>query len=265
MMHGLGFISAWADYLNPSNPKSLTPQIVFGGARNQVQFEGFVEYAYDRQMKLVKYRNLYATNITAEMVSEFGHLGTIYPDTGSLGDAFIASPAYLLGVSMDANATTPNTIQQLPPLTSSSPATYQTNLTLGPPLILETGFRPFVGGSSLNHVSAQKYVSTADFLMRSSTPPGKTLADLIADYGDNGDSSYGPFGPGLRYVLASLGYRVSGGVPLGASTPNGPGSGNLSGANGASSNAGETSGAGRRRVRGWVYAGILGCWVIYLG
>src|SRR5271156_5873757 len=101
-MHGLGFISAWADYLDSGTPKSLTPQIALGDPSepNQIQFEGFVEYAYDRQMKLTQYTNLYATNLTAQLVKEFGHLGQNFPNTGSLGQAIMNSSAYLVGEYM---------------------------------------------------------------------------------------------------------------------------------------------------------------------
>ena len=76
-MHGLGFISSWADYLEPDNPKILTPQIALGSSTSQngVQFEGFVEYAYDRLMSLKNYPGVLATNLSAEMITTFGHLG----------------------------------------------------------------------------------------------------------------------------------------------------------------------------------------------
>jgi hypothetical protein len=270
LMHGLGFMSAWADYLQPNNPQALTPQIALGNpnSQNVVQFEGFVEYAYDRLMTLTNYPNVYATNISAQMVQKFGNLGQTFKDTSSLKQAFLSSPAYRLGVYMNDNATQSGLIQQALPIDVVSSATYKTNMTLGPPITLETSFNNFISGSSLNHVDGVKYLSTADFLMRYSTPKGKTLQDFIEDYGTNGDISYGPFGPGLRYILAGIGYRVRGGVPLGGSTTNGA---NSSGAQGNNDEDSEDSGgsAGVRVIYSWgmwitMYVWILGSWV-YLG
>jgi len=98
-------------------------------------------------------------------------------------------------------------------------ASLYTNYTLGPAMTLETSFNPFAAGSSLNHVDGEMYQSTADFLMRYATPKGKTLKQLVAEYGNSSDPNYGPFGPGLRYILAGIGYKIRGGIPQGGSVP----------------------------------------------
>ena len=221
-MHGLGFMSSWADYFNPNNPSTLTPQIAISSpnSQNDIQFEGFVEYAYDRLMSLTNYRGTYATNLSAQMITDFGHLGDSFANATSLGKAFLSSPAAKLGQYMDGNATDINAIQQSLPVPVHTNATLQTNSTVGPLITLETSFNPFASGSSLNHVDSEMYKSTQDFLMRYSTPTGKTLQQFINDYGTTGDTTYGPFGPGLRYILAGIGYRVRGGIPLGGSPVN---------------------------------------------
>lgn len=221
-MHGLGFISSWADYLEPNNPTTLTPQIALGNptSANGVQFEGFVEYAFDRLMLLANYHDTPATNLSAEMITAFGQLGDNFSDVTALGNAFLSSPAAKIGRYMDGNATDKNAIQQSLPVSAPSNATLKTNSTLGPLITLETSFHPFASGSSLNHVDSEMYISTQDFLMRYSTPMGKTLQQFVDDYGTTGDTTYGPFGPGLRYILAGIGYRVRGGVPLGGSPVN---------------------------------------------
>jgi hypothetical protein len=56
--------------------------------------------------------------------------------------------------------------------------------------------------------------------MRYETAPGQTLENFVAAYGSAADSNYGAFGPGLRYILAGLGYRIRGGIPLGGSVVN---------------------------------------------
>jgi hypothetical protein len=221
-MHGLGFMSSWADYLEPNNPSILTPQIALGNPASQtgVQFEGFVEYAYDRLMSLTDYDGIFTTNLSSQMISAFGHLGDDFPDVTALGNAFLSSPAAKIGRYMNGNATESNAIQQSLPVISATNATLKSNSAPGPLITLETSFRPFVSGSSLNHVDAEMYISTQEFLMRYSTPMGKTLQQLIDDYGTTGDETYGPFGPGLRYILAGIGYRVRGGIPLGGSAIN---------------------------------------------
>ena len=221
IMHGLGFISSWASYL-PKNPNTLTPQIALGSptSANGIQFEGFVEFIYDRLMTFTNYPGLYATNLSANMVSAFGQQGTVFSDDVALGKAFASSPAAKYGRYMDGNATEKDAIQQSLPVPIATNATLHTNSEPGPLITLETSFNPFASGSSLNHVDAELYGSTQDFLMRYSTPMGKTLQDFINDYGSSGDITYGPFGPGLRYILAGIGYRVRGGIPLGGSYHN---------------------------------------------
>lgn len=250
-MHGLGFISSWADYLEPDNPTILTPQIALGSpSQNGVQFEGFVEYAYDRLISLKNYPGVLATNLSAEMITAFGHLGSNFTDATALGNAFLSSPAAKFGGYMDGNATQRDAIQQKLPVTSPSSATLQNSTTPGPLITLETSFRPFASGSSLNHVDSILYTSTQDFLMRYDTPMGKTLQQFIDDYGTTGDTTYGPFGPGLRYILAGIGYRVRGGIPLGGSTPSHLGDGTVGSSSTNSSGSSNTS-VGNRRESSW--------------
>jgi hypothetical protein len=235
-MHGLGFISSWADYLEPDNPSILTPDIATGvpDSQHQFAFEGFVEYIYDRLISLTDYPGVFATNLSAEMITEFGHLGDVFSSSTDLANAFFASPAAEIGRYMDGNATEKGAVQQSLPVTSPSNATLVSNFTNGPLITLETSFQPFLMGSSLNHVDAVMYESTQDFLMRYSTPAGKTLKDLIEAYGTTADVTYGPFGPGLRYILAGIGYRIRGGIPLGGSPPNAAYQSGLHGGNASS-------------------------------
>ena len=266
-MHGLGFISSWADYLHPNQPTTLTPQIALGNptSQNGVQFEGFVEYAYDRLMQFTNHPDLYPTNLTSQMISLFGHIGENFTDATSLGNAFLSSPAKLIGDYMDSNATTPDAIRQsLPNIPAGSNATLKTNFTLGPLITLETGFSPFASGTSLNHVDNALYAHTQDFLMRFATPFGKTLQDLIEDYGSNGDLNYGPFGPGLRYILAGIGYRIRGGIPTGGSPTNPNTASGTTGGNNTNASQSKSMGV-KRKVRAgmWisVYWMILGSWI----
>jgi len=97
------------------------------------------------------------------------------------------------------------------------------------------------------------YSSTQDFLMRYSTPPGRTLQDLVNEFGNTGDLTYGPFGPGLRYTLASIGYIVRGGIPTGGSvrSETSDSTGSADGSSGTTSSASDNS-AGSRLGSGWL-------------
>ena len=274
-MHGLGFMSAWADYLQPTDPTTLTPQIALGNPTSQegVVFEGFVEYAYDRLLSFTQHPGLFATNLTADMITEFGHLGQNFTDASALASAFLASPASTIGKYMDGNATTEGSIEHAPPISVATLATLNsTNGKVGPPITLETGFNPYATGSSLNHVDGSLYLSTQDFLMRYSTPKGKTLQQLIDDYGTTADSTYGPFGPGLRYILGGIGYRIRGGIPLGGSIHNPSANTTVQGGSTSTSGGTKKSLATRKAVASsswkvlWisVYGVILGSlWVLF--
>lgn len=261
-------MSGWGEYFQTGRPTCLTPQVVVGNPTSQsgIQFEGFVEYAYDRAMYLVN-NNIYATNLTAEMITRFNNLGIVFNDSITLGSAFASSPAYELGIYMDGNATTPDSIQQSLCMTNSSQAILQSNYTVGPPITLETSFSPFASGSSINHVDHEMYLNTADFLMRYSTPVGKTLQDFVDAYGTSADSNYGAIGPGLRYILAGIGYRIRGGIPMGGSVPNkGSNSGTTSSANSTSDNTSDAVSVqmgGQSMVWICIYCGILWSWLLF--
>ena len=261
IMHGLGFISSWSSYL-PNNPNTLTPQVALGNpaSSNGIQFEGFVEFAYDRLMSFTNHPGLYATNLSADMISAFGQQGTVFRDDVSLGNAFASSTASKYGRWMDTNATEKEAIQQSLPVPVATNATLQTFSTPGPLITLETSFHPFASGSSLNHVDAELYGSTQDFLMRYSTPMGKTLQEFIDDYGASGDTTYGPFGPGLRYILAGIGYRVKGGIPLGGSYHNPSSQSGTQGGSATNSTTQKSMATPRMQTCGWnIY------WAIILG
>jgi len=270
IMHGLGFITGWSDIFQYQDPTILTPQVALGNptSANGLQFEGFVETAYDRLMSFTNYPRVYPSNLTVEMTTTFGNLNQIFGDVTALGTAFIDSPAVKLAEYMYNNATGKGAIKQSLPVDHPSNATLNTNTSAGPLMTLETSFDPFASGSSLIHVDGAMYLSTADFLMRYSTPQGKTLQEFINDYGTNGDSTYGPFGPGLRYVLAGIGYSIRGGIPLGGSVPNSPSE--TSSMNGQSTSI---SGSAQKsmgiryesRISFWisVYLTILGSFVVF--
>ena len=263
IMHGLGFMSLWQNWLSIQG--SLTPNPTFGNPTSSdgVQFQGFVETAYDRMMTLTNFPGISCSNLSEKLNDVFGLQGVTFPDVPTIAHNLSSSAAIVYSQYMNGNATEQNAIAASPPLTSPSNATLNTEYSLGGPIILETSFTPFALGSSLIHVDANKYHSTQDFLMRFTTPMGKTLAQFIADYGNSGDQMYGAFGPGLRYILAGIGYRIRGGVPLGGSVPNsgsdvgegvggGGGSGSGSGLRSSASHGFEIGGFRRSALVGFV-------------
>lgn len=171
-------------------------------------------------MALTNHQGMTCSNFTLEINNVFGWQGHTFPNSTVLAETFADSPAVAYSEYMNGNATEENAIYALLPLSSASSSTLQTNFTLGGPITLETSFDDFVDGSSLCHVDAAKYLSTQDFLMRYETAPGQTLENFVSAYGSAADSNYGAFGPGLRYILAGIGYRIRGGIPLGGSVAN---------------------------------------------
>jgi hypothetical protein len=212
-VHGLGFQSLWQNWLNIEG--SLVPNIALGNpiSQNGIQYQGFVESAFDRMMALTNHPGTTCSNFTLEINNVFGWQGHTFPNSTVLAQTFADSPAVAYSEYMNGNATELNAIYALLP-------TLQTNFSLGGPVTLETSFTDFVDGSSLCHVDAAMYLSTQDFLMRYETAPGQTLENFVSEYGSAADSNYGAFGPGLRYILAGIGYRIRGGIPLGGSVVN---------------------------------------------
>jgi hypothetical protein len=93
------------------------------------------------------------------------------------------------------------------------------------------------------------------------------LQDLIEDYGSNGDKNYGPFGPGLRYILAGIGYRIRGGIPTGGSPTNPSAASGTTGGNNTNASQSKSVGVKGFEVNGmWicVYWMVLGSLVIWI-
>ncbi|GAO52175.1 hypothetical protein G7K_6258-t1 [Saitoella complicata NRRL Y-17804] len=220
LMHGLGFSSAWEDYIHPASPTALTPNILLtypsttSGDAGDVTFGGFVEYAFDRLLQfnqsdtLTGFEYVYATNVTTELNTLFpALLNVTYATAANLTSAFLDDDAAVgLAEHMLAQATTAYSISFSHPLINSS----SSNNT---GMMLETSIAPFSSGSSISHFSDAEYAATRDFLMGYAQVSGVTLQQTMASVGVPDGDAYGPFGPGLRIVLAGLGWRVRGGVP----------------------------------------------------
>lgn len=73
-------------------------------------------------------------------------------------------------------------------------------------LFLETSLSPYRQGSSISHAAAQTSNNTPDFLMRFSLESGITLSQIVRKIGKG--NRFGPVGPNLLGVMATLGYSV---------------------------------------------------------
>lgn len=208
LMHGLGFTSAWDDYIHPTAPSTLTPNILLNYTNRQqsVGFGGFIEYAFDRYMAFSPTQLV--THTTAKMNNLFFNdtANRTFGDVTALTDLFTQNPSLSgLAASLLTNFTKPHSTYFVKPADDS--------VTL---LTLETSLSPFSAGSSISHVSSDLYEGTADFLMRYISQKGISMTQYMATARSNGGSDvelYGAMGPGLRGALAGLGYRVRGGIP----------------------------------------------------
>lgn len=213
LMHGLGFTSAYEDYFDPQKPTTVTPNVLLtirGGA-DTVDFAGFVEYAFDRFIRITN--NLMATTVVRQLNALMAEAssGVAFSSPDALGTFFLQQPALVsLSGSLTTNFTTANSASLVSAKDGSNASA----------IVLETSLSPFSAGSSVSHVSNALYVGTGDFLMRYATQRGVTFAQYVSGAKAAGAAEidlYQGIGPGLRIALANLGYRVRGGVPAASS------------------------------------------------
>ncbi|KAK9717292.1 hypothetical protein K7432_006334 [Basidiobolus ranarum] len=194
LIHGLGFSSAWMDYINDI-PQSLTPNILISNSSDLYVFAGFIENVFDKF--LVEYPSLRPlTEVTNTLNSFASGPGTIFHHEEEFSKMFSSSTQSKEASRMLNLATTGRTLAFLPKNTTGSST----------PIILETSLNPYVQGSSISHFDFKTYSNTADFLMRYMEDRGVSLKTSIEK---TGDYIGGPVGPQLRLVLQSLGYTIN--------------------------------------------------------
>ena len=212
LMHGLGFTSAYEDYFDPVKPTTVTPNVLLTirGTSGTIDFSGFVEYAFDRFIRLAN--GVMATGVVKQLNSIMADASrdTAFSSPDALGTFFLQQPQLVsLSKSLTANFTTANSASLVSAKDGNATA-----------VVLETALSPFSAGSSVSHVSNSLYAGTGDFLMRYSTQRGASFQQYITAAKSAGAQDidlYNGIGPGLRIALANLGYRVRGGVPAVAS------------------------------------------------
>ncbi|CAG8456751.1 4929_t:CDS:2, partial [Dentiscutata erythropus] len=179
IIHGLGFVSNWDDYIN-YRPEALTPVI-------STKFNRFLESAFDKYMIYIPTGERISTIITKELDKFTNKSNNQFSSFQNFASKFKASPQYKISLDMMKKAITPFSLGFLPHgYTNASDA-----------VILETSLKPYTEGSSISHVDLTTYNSTSDFLM-------KFLADqkITLENKTNGNN---PIGPKLKLVLETLG------------------------------------------------------------
>jgi len=200
MVHGLGFLSSWADYNNESSPKALYPNPLppeeWDTGVSKFNFTGFYENAFDRY--LVSLPDLKPLrNLTKQLDAFDGNItgkGRMYDSLDQFYQKFQASNAYKLSQQLLDTSTQQNRIAFMPRGVNNDEGA----------ILLETALKPFALGSSITHVDEVMYSDTSDFLMRWETTPGQALGDRLHEENWVG----GPLGPNLLKVLETLGYKV---------------------------------------------------------
>ncbi|KAI8372654.1 hypothetical protein EDC96DRAFT_438776 [Choanephora cucurbitarum] len=196
-MHGLGFYSGWNQYissnaLTPDPSPFLANQLLslINPITNIVHPSQFLESAMDKLIGVLNHDDDGKIRTSSHpMISDLTrHLNRI--QASSLAE-LTASSDFLVAKDMYRHSVTRGSL----------------GVFLSPdeePLLLETGLDPFQPGSSISHVSFERYTNTPDFLMRFMQDRGLSLTSAIERGGGKG-----PIGPQLLRVLEQLGYSTT--------------------------------------------------------
>ncbi|CAJ0632566.1 3426_t:CDS:2 [Entrophospora sp. SA101] len=202
LMHGLGFLSLWDNYLSPTE---LVPHINYIDAPTPpaIIFNGFFESIFDRFL-IVSESGTPLSSFTAEL-NTFATIGTQFDSSDDFMAKFKASPQYAKATEMLKYSTTPLSLAFLakgldfktivPDKTANDSLYY-----------LETSLVPYKTGSSGSHVSIDLYEKTSEFIMVYLIRPARGVKDAIKD---GGNYVGGAIGPKLKSVFESMGYTTA--------------------------------------------------------
>ncbi|CAG8474545.1 hypothetical protein C2G38_2186729 [Gigaspora rosea] len=136
MIHGLGFVSNWDDYIN-SNPEILTPDI----SLTSTKFNGFLESAFDKYMIYIPTRERISSIITKEFDKFKNGSNNQFSSLQKFAKTFKESPQYNFSLDMIGKGITPFSLGFL--LHESTKASDA--------IILETSLNPYSKGSSISY------------------------------------------------------------------------------------------------------------------
>ena len=190
-LHGLGFLTSWDEYVNPSNPSAITPSPSFttdnGGT---VTFNGFQEYSFDKHLVLTKDNS--SLTLVTNQLNQFAKGNPKFASRKDFIAQFSKSPEFQIAKGMLTTSVTADSIAFVLPDDGSN-------------VLMETSLSPYAPGSSLTHVDFATLSNTTDFLMRFKAPRQVTLDDLTSINGN--DPTYtNPIGPKTIRVLQAMGY-----------------------------------------------------------
>ncbi|CAG8719575.1 17768_t:CDS:2, partial [Funneliformis caledonium] len=201
LMHGLGFASAWNDYINDDVVVAATPEIVglttettLPDSSAKFVFNGFQERVLDKYLFLLPENK--STSSYASELNKFAEFGTTYENVSVFLNQFVTSPQYLVAKEIFGYFIIPKDLVFKPSVSDK-----EEDMTF-----LETSLNPFLPGSSISHVDSKTYTNTSEFLMTFSQENGRTLNDNIRI---GGNYSGGAIGYKLRLILESLGYATN--------------------------------------------------------
>ncbi|RHZ48315.1 hypothetical protein Glove_553g48 [Diversispora epigaea] len=193
LIHGLGFISSWSnslETLDNRNTTGITPD--FGYSDNI--FSEFSEYIFDRYVKFIRNNVVCTSTDYTFQLNKAVENGTSFNDYSEFVTKMKSSPQWKYAESALKCATTNDSMYFTPAKDTS----------WNDKIYLETSFNPIVSGSSISHVSDERYEPTEDFLMTYSFAPGESLEYLI----QKGGNYKSPIGPRILSILESIGYET---------------------------------------------------------
>ncbi|CAG8503478.1 7613_t:CDS:2, partial [Diversispora eburnea] len=206
-IHGLGLITLWVDYFNPT-PEGLVPFPSFLKNPNgftdyngTITFTGFEESVFDKYLVFTDNDNnkdpeKYLTSIREKINSFAGgpEANTKFDNSSSFITSFVNSSNYNYAKDLLTKATIPRSIGFLPHNAKNN----------NDIIIVETSLKPLITGSSLSHLDNDTYVDTPDFLMRYRAPRGISLETLYLANGGDKDNKCA-IGPKTIEILETLG------------------------------------------------------------
>ncbi|RIA82644.1 hypothetical protein C1645_787900 [Glomus cerebriforme] len=187
----LGVQTSWIEQPIFANvtPKILTPQLTLSQNGGDLEFKGFIEYAFDKYMVL-RGNQIQTINENTKSLYDFAKIpDNKFKDQVDFVTKFIQSPQVVTAQRMANISVIQSTLGFQP----------RGSLSTNDIIILETSLNPYQNGISINNFDASVYAATDDFLMVSPIANGKTLEDSMG-------KSPSPLGPKLMTILETLGY-----------------------------------------------------------
>jgi hypothetical protein len=204
LLHGLGFITAYNDYLSQTSVQALFPYPEIytetKAETTKIRINSFLESIFDRYVVLTNSKKT-LSSITNKL-NGYGrnNKGKLFENENDAAMDFIKSSQYIVAKNLVRTAQTEGSMEFVFNTTSSVP--YKS-------LILETSIRPYAPASSVSHVAMRNYQNSREFLMGPAMLPGSSLKSFIAANTGSGNWDTAPYGPGIIAMLETIGYPTN--------------------------------------------------------